>query len=111
MDPNLLNYLPEKWRGTALLALALSPYITRGLHALYAGKGIRGALAGIWLGTNAPKEPESDIAIRPPWHKDISTAPTPVAGAVVETQAPGNPTTSRPAVVTGETTQPASDTK
>lgn len=34
-----LNLLPEKWRGYALLAIALSPYLTRAYHALATGGG------------------------------------------------------------------------
>ena len=88
---NVINLIPEKWQRTALLFLALSPYITRALHALYFGKGIRGVMAGIWLGTNSP----SKIDPTPPAvpnHSEIpkgSLSPTPPA-----TGEPTNPPAS-----------------
>jgi len=51
----ILNYLPEKWRGWAMLLILASPYLTRAYHALSNGGGVRGVFAAIWLGTNMPK--------------------------------------------------------
>ena len=50
-----LNLLPEKYRIWVLLAIAASPYLTRGYHALATGGGVRGIVSAIWLGTNTPK--------------------------------------------------------
>ena len=50
-----INLLPEKWRGYAVAAFLLSPYVTRAAQALMNGGGLKGMLAGIWLGTNTPK--------------------------------------------------------
>lgn len=52
-----LNVLPEKWRGLFLIALFLSPFITRGLYAVRNGGGIKGFFNSIWLGTNTPPKP------------------------------------------------------
>ena len=52
---DLIKVIPEKWRGTALILLAISPYITRGIKGCMAGGGIKGFLSAIWLGTNTPK--------------------------------------------------------
>ena len=51
---DLVKVIPEKWRGTALFVLAASPYITRAFHSLINGRGIRGTMSAIWLGTNSP---------------------------------------------------------
>jgi hypothetical protein len=53
---DIAKLVPEKHRGWILFLLAVSPYITRALHSLTAGGGIKGALSAIWLGTNTPKE-------------------------------------------------------
>lgn len=55
----LIQYIPEKWRGTILILIALSPYLTRGFHALINGGGIRGVASAIWFGTNTPKKDET----------------------------------------------------
>jgi hypothetical protein len=52
-----LNMLPEKWRGWALFALAISPYLTRALYAVINKGGLKGIITSIWLGTNTPKQP------------------------------------------------------
>jgi hypothetical protein len=60
---NIVNLIPEKYRTTALLLLAISPFLTRAFHALRTGGGIKGILSAIWLGTNTPKatrEPGKD---------------------------------------------------
>lgn len=59
MIEDLLKVIPEHWRSTALTLAILSPYLTRAFHALYHGNGIRGAVRGIWFGTNTPKEKET----------------------------------------------------
>ena len=55
MDLNaLINIIPEKYRTYILIAIAVSPYLTRAFHALMNGRGIKGILSAIWLGTNTP---------------------------------------------------------
>jgi hypothetical protein len=58
-----LNLLPEKWRGWALVIVALSPFIGRAYYALRAGGGIKGVVSAIWVGTNTskPTEPPTPI--------------------------------------------------
>jgi hypothetical protein len=51
---DILNIIPAKYHGLALFVLAISPYITRALHSLMSGGGLRGIFAAIWLGTNTP---------------------------------------------------------
>jgi hypothetical protein len=53
-DIPLLNALPEKWRGWAVLLFLASPYITRAFYAVSNGGGIKGIFRAIWLGTNTP---------------------------------------------------------
>ncbi len=52
---SLINIVPDKFKPMVLILISLSPFITRGLYALYNGRGIKGTLAGIWFGTNQPK--------------------------------------------------------
>lgn len=52
-----LGLIPEKYHGLILFLLAVSPYVTRGLHALMNGRGLKGLLSAIWLGTNTPARP------------------------------------------------------
>jgi hypothetical protein len=54
-----LNLIPEKYRGTVLLLLALSPYVTRAYYAIINGGGLRGIISSIWLGTNTPQPTQS----------------------------------------------------
>ena len=54
---DIINFIPEKYRGLALVLIALSPYITRAFYALVNGRGLKGTLAAIWLGTNTPSNP------------------------------------------------------
>ena len=54
----LLPFVPEAWRSKIALAVLLSPYATRAFYALSNGRGIKGVLSSIWLGTNTPKEPK-----------------------------------------------------
>ena len=57
----LLGFVPEKYRSLVLLVVALSPYVTRSIYALMNGRGLKGVLASIWLGTNVPKaKPQSE---------------------------------------------------
>lgn len=56
---DLLNVIPEKWRATVLVLLAISPYITRAYHAIATGGGLKGIIQAIWFGTNTPKETNS----------------------------------------------------
>ena len=52
---DLIKIIPEKWRGTCLVLAVISPYLTRGYHALANGAGLRGIFSSIWFGTNTPK--------------------------------------------------------
>ena len=52
----LTAILPAKYRETIVLFAILSPYITRSVHALMNGKGIKGVFSAIWCGTNTPKQ-------------------------------------------------------
>lgn len=52
---DIIKLLPEKWRLTALFALAIFPYITRGYYALVNGGGIVGMFRAVLWGTNTPK--------------------------------------------------------
>ena len=63
MDLPGLDHLPERWRGPVLLAVLLSPYLTRAYHALATGGCLRGIVAAIWWGTNTPAGAGGD---RPP---------------------------------------------
>lgn len=50
----IVNVIPEKYRTTVAVILLVSPYITRAIHALMNGRGIKGTMSAIWLGTNTP---------------------------------------------------------
>jgi len=52
----IIGYLPEKYRGTAILAILLFPYLTRAYYAITTGGGIVGAVRSILWGTNTPKD-------------------------------------------------------
>lgn len=52
----LLGFVPEKYRSTVVLIVAVSPYVTRSIYALMNGRGLKGVLSSIWLGTNVPKQ-------------------------------------------------------
>lgn len=54
-DIPIINQLPEKYRGWAMIVLLALPYVTRAYHALAQGGGIRGIWNAIWFGTNTPK--------------------------------------------------------
>ena len=51
---DLLPFVPEQYRPKVMLALMLSPYITRAFYALRTGGGLRGIIRSIWFGTNTP---------------------------------------------------------
>ena len=51
----LINLLPEKYRGWAVMLIAASPYLTRAYHAIASGGGVKGVISAIWFGTNQPK--------------------------------------------------------
>ena len=57
---DIIQYIPAKWRGTCLVLLAVSPYITRAYHAAVNGGGLRAILSSIWFGTNTPKPKEPE---------------------------------------------------
>jgi len=52
-----LNALPESLRQWLIIALVISPYLTRAYYAVRNGGGIKGIFTSIWLGTNTPKVP------------------------------------------------------
>jgi hypothetical protein len=92
MDDTLLtlvgSVVPPRWRGTALALAAASPYIVRGLHALYCGKGLRGVMAGIWLGTNQPNNSPPPMPPSPTFPpRAESSYPVPPADAQLSTPA------------------------
>jgi hypothetical protein len=51
---DLLPFVPEQYRPKVMLAIMLSPYITRAFYALRTGGGLRGIVRSIWFGTNTP---------------------------------------------------------
>ena len=63
---SIIGLIPEKYRPWAYVAGAISPFVTRALYAAYHGKGIKGTIAGIWLGTNTPPAPPAQ-APGPAW--------------------------------------------
>jgi hypothetical protein len=64
----IINQVPEKYRGYALIAIWAFPYVTRAWQSISAGNGIVGALRGILFGTNQPKMVE-----KPTLGKDLET--------------------------------------
>lgn len=61
----LLPFIPETYRSKVAALIILSPYITRAYYALINGRGLRGVLASIWLGTNTPKSFGNNPEIKP----------------------------------------------
>lgn len=55
----IISLIPEKYRATVGLIIAVSPYVTRTVYALMNGRGLRGVLSAIWLGTNTPTKTET----------------------------------------------------
>lgn len=55
-----LNALPESMRQWLVIALVVSPYLTRAFYAVKGGGGIKGIFTAIWLGTNTPKSTEEE---------------------------------------------------
>lgn len=55
----LLPFIPEKYRGLVAVLITTSPLITRAAYALMNGRGIKGTLSAIWLGTNTPAPSQS----------------------------------------------------
>lgn len=60
IPPEISSLIPEPYRPWLLLIVALSPLVTRGLHALANGRGIKGSLSAIWFGTNTPTSKPTD---------------------------------------------------
>jgi hypothetical protein len=63
-DIPILNLVPEKYRGWVVFGIWAGPYLLRGCHALYNGRGLVGVIKGVLLGTNTsqPAAPESAAA-------------------------------------------------
>ncbi len=57
----ILELVPAKYKALALFTLAVSPYISRAIHALMTGGGIRGVMKAIWLGTNTDKKAVAEL--------------------------------------------------
>ncbi len=55
-DIPIINYLPEKARGWAIVAVLAFPYVTRAYYAITSGGGIIGAVRAILWGSNTPKD-------------------------------------------------------
>jgi len=58
---DIIHIIPEKYRGTALVLLAASPYITRAYHSVRNGGGLRGIINSIWFGTNTDPKLKAEI--------------------------------------------------
>lgn len=69
----IIKVIPEKYRTLAIVALAISPYLTRAAHALMNGRGLKGVLSAIWLGTNTPTK--STVSEEPTTSPKSSTLP------------------------------------
>lgn len=59
---DIISFIPEPYQKYVLIAVGATPYITRIIHALRTGGGIRGAWRSIWYGTNIPKGMEAVTA-------------------------------------------------
>ena len=55
-DIPIINALPEKYRGWAIVAILAFPYVTRAYYALSTGGGVVGVVRAILWGSNTPKE-------------------------------------------------------
>lgn len=58
-DIPVINYLPEKYRGWALLLIAAFPYLTRGFYAVASGGGVVGIFRAVLFGTNTPAKSDT----------------------------------------------------
>jgi len=58
---DIIHIIPEKYRGTALVLLAASPYITRAYHSVRNGGGLKGIINSIWFGTNTDAALKAEI--------------------------------------------------
>lgn len=72
----LLPFIPEKYRGLAVLLITTSPLITRAIYALMNGRGIKGTFAAIWLGTNTPAPSSSPSATKPNLYARVAIGAT-----------------------------------
>jgi len=85
-------FIPEKYRALAvLLGLGLvkySPLITRSIYALINGRGIKGVLSAIWLGTNTPKAAANAGQQADSQDAEPGSAGTPAGGAGGTTSPP-----------------------
>lgn len=54
-DIPIINALPEKYRGWAVLAALAFPYVTRAYYAIATGGGLVGMFRAVLWGTNQPK--------------------------------------------------------
>ena len=61
-DIPIINFLPVKYRGWAIILVLAFPYLTRAYRALTTSGGLRGAWNAILFGTNTPPEVKSAIA-------------------------------------------------
>lgn len=62
---NQLNaVVPQKYQAWLLLAYVLLTQLGRALRALADGRGLKGTLSAVWLGTNAPA-PKVEVRIQP----------------------------------------------
>lgn len=63
---NQLNaVVPQKYQAWLLLAYVLSTQAGRAMRALADGRGIKGTISAVWLGTNAPRD-QVEIRIQQP---------------------------------------------
>ena len=58
---DIIHLIPEKWRGTALALIAISPYLTRAFHAVRNGGGLKGIINSIWFGTNTDNALKAEV--------------------------------------------------
>ena len=59
-DIPIINALPEKLRGWAIILGLSLPYLTRMWHSLVNGGGLKGVWGALWFGTNTPAAPKAD---------------------------------------------------
>jgi hypothetical protein len=61
----LLNIIPPKWHPWIIIGALATPYVTRFGYALYARRGLFGAIHGFLFGTNSVKEPNASATVPP----------------------------------------------